>query len=92
MTTFTLQRRVLEERPVIRHFVADAVDDDAVRHRFVHARPADVHELGDHALVPLVDLFDERGRKRPLAPDKQSNLQRFCHSSRSRLDASLLFV
>ena len=52
----------------------DAVDNDRIGAWFVHARTAQLDELGDDVFVATVHFIDESGRKRPFPPDNQANL------------------
>ncbi len=71
-----LQHGVLQEGPVVRYLVRDAVDQHRVLARLAHARAAQLDVLRDHALVPPIDLFDEGRREGPLPAHDQAHLQR----------------
>jgi hypothetical protein len=75
-----LKDGVLEVGAVVGYFVGDAIDEDGVGHRLVHARAAELGVLGDDAGVAPLDRLNECRRPRPLAPDQQADLQRRAHA------------
>src|SRR5262249_26235897 len=71
----SLQDSILEVKPVIRYFVRNTINNHRVGTRLVHARTAQLDELGDNIFVAAVNFFNECRRKGPFSPDKQADFQ-----------------
>ena len=60
-----LKHRVLQVAAIIFDFMRDTVDDDAIARGLTHARAAQFHKFGGHAVLDaeLLHAFDKRWRK-----------------------------
>ncbi len=76
-----LQHGIFQIGPVIRHFVADAVDQHRIVARRVHAGAAQFGIFRHHTGVAPVYLFDKGRWKTPFASNNEANLFDITHSS-----------
>jgi hypothetical protein len=70
-----LKQSVFEIGPIVGHLVRDAIHNDRVFARLIHARAAQLDVLCDHAGLPIVHFFDERRRPRPFTTNDDSDLE-----------------
>ena len=71
----SLKNGVLQIAAVILDFMRDAVDDDAISCGLAHARAAQLHHFGGHAVpgAELLDALDKSGRKAVFPPAEKAN-------------------
>ena len=76
-----LEHGVFEIGAIIGDFVADAVNQDGIFARFIHARATQLDIFGHHTSIAAIDLFQKCWRKAPFPPNDETDLFDVAHSS-----------